>query len=154
MGTIGIREGSFEDIDKIYDLQRRWLEEGITYGFSPTSKEYLEKKLGRYFFIAEYENIVVGFIYGTIHTAKDISIFIDGEKYIEIDDVYISAEHRSSGIGGMLADKLLDTARKDGVERALVYSATKDFDSIVKFYKKPGSKLGMYSCLSNKCWKL
>jgi ribosomal protein S18 acetylase RimI-like enzyme len=140
MVDIEIREASVEDIDRIYELQRNWSEEGITYGFSPASKEYLTKKLGRYFFIAQCEGVIVGFVYGTVNIAKDISIFTNGEKYIEIDDIYISAEYRNSGIGGMLADKFLDTARKDGAERAIVYSATKDLDNIVKFYKKHGFK--------------
>lgn len=69
-----------------------------------------------------------------------MSIFPNGTKYIEIDDIYIDSEHRDTGIGSILLDMILETTRKNGIAKSLVYSATKDSDKIVNFYKKHGYK--------------
>lgn len=65
-----------------------------------------------------------------------MSIFHEGEQYIEVDDIYVSQGTRDLNIGSELIDKLLEVAKKDGIERSLIYSSTKDIDSIIKFYKK------------------
>jgi len=52
----------------------------------------------------------------------------------------VTAEHRSSGIGGMLLDGLLEAARRNGVERSLVYSATRDLEKVLRFYRRHGFK--------------
>lgn len=136
MEDLIIRECRIVDIDAVYELQIKWENENITYGFNAAKIDYLISKLGKYFLVAEYKDKIVGFAYGTVHVAKDMSIFNDGEKYIEIDDIYINPEHRNSGAGGILVDILLDIAKANNIERSLIYSATKDLDSVVNFYKK------------------
>lgn len=135
-----IRKCRKEDIESIHNMQVNWQKEDITYGFVPCDREYLESKLGDYFYIGEIENKIIGFAYGTIHEAKDISVIEDGEKYIEIDDIYIIPEYRNTGIGGVLLDKVLETARDNSIEKSIVYSATKDSHRIVKFYENHGYK--------------
>lgn len=65
-----------------------------------------------------------------------MSIFHEGEQYIEVDDIYVSQGTRDLNIGSELIDKLLEVAKKERIERSLIYSSTKDMDSIIKFYKK------------------
>lgn len=135
-----IRECKIKDVDIICELQKQWKSEDITYGFIPEDKEYLISKLSKYFLIAEDKAGIIGFIYGTIHEAKDMSIFTDGERYIEVDDIYVNLEYRNSGVGSNLIDEILDTAGQDGIDRSLIYSSTKDLDNVIKFYKKHGFK--------------
>lgn len=54
----------------------------------------------------------------------------------EVDDIYISSNSRGMGLGSLLLDKILEVAKENGIERSLIYSSTKDIDSIMKFYKK------------------
>jgi N-acetylglutamate synthase-like GNAT family acetyltransferase len=136
MDNLIIRECTYGDIDHIIDLQRQWQMEEITYGFVPADKSYLEEKLGKYFYIAELNTEIIGFAYGTVHMAENMSIFNDGQYYIEVDDIYVSQNNRDSGLGSLLLYKLLDVAKENGIERSLIYSSTKDMDSIINFYKR------------------
>lgn len=138
MNNYTVRLCNENDIEDIYGLQKKWFIEDITYGFIPDDREYLKAKIGDYFYVAEINEIIIGFIFGTIHESKDLSIFPDGTKYIEIDDVYMDFEYRDTGIGGILLDTILETGQMNGIEKSLVYSATKDSKKIMNFYKKHG----------------
>lgn len=140
MGGYKIRKCEQKDIDNVLKLQVQWKNEDITYGFVPGSMEYLMDKLGEYFFVAEEDNEIVGFVYGTIHDAKEMAIFSDGQKYIEIDDIYICSGHRGNGAGSALLKTILETAKANNIEKSYIYSATKDIDSIVGFYREHGYK--------------
>jgi GNAT superfamily N-acetyltransferase len=136
MDNLIIRECTQKDMEYIISLQQQWKTEEITYGFTPADKNYLEGKLGKYFYIAELKNVIMGFVYGTIHTAENMTIFSNGQLYIEVDDIYVSHNCRNTGLGSLLLEKLLDTAKENGIERSLIYSSTKDIDGIIKFYRK------------------
>lgn len=136
MDNLVIRECTYKDLDCIISLQQQWRTEDITYGFVPADKSYLEGKLGKYFYIAELNNMIIGFAFGTVHNAENMTIFNDGQSYIEVDDIYVLQSSRDKGLGSLLLDKLLDVAKENGIERSLIYSSTKDMDSIIKFYKK------------------
>jgi GNAT superfamily N-acetyltransferase len=136
MDSLIIRECTYKDLEYIIFLQQQWKTEDITYGFIPADKSHLEGKLGKYFYVAELNNKMIGFAYGTVHQAENMAIFNYGQPYIEIDDIYVSQNSRNIGLGSLLLEKLLDAAKEDGIERSLIYSSTKDMDSIIKFYKK------------------
>ena len=136
MSDLTLRECTYQDIDYIVLLQQQWDKEEITYGFVPADKVYLKTKLGKYFFVAELNGEVIGFTYGTVHKAENMAVIDNGQFYIEIDDIYTVVNHRTTGIGTLLLDKALEVAKENGIERSLIYSSTKDMDSIIKFYKK------------------
>lgn len=92
--------------------------------------------MGKYFLIAELNSEIIGFIYGTIHKAKDMAIIDNEQLYIEIDDIYTSLESRGKGVGSLLLNKILEIAKENGIERSLIYSSTKDIEGIINFYKK------------------
>lgn len=129
-----------DDIEKVSKLQKEWCDEDITFGFVPGDREYLLSKLGEYFFVAEVNGNIIGFVYGSVQEAANMSIFTDGTRYIEIDDIYVNSEQRNSGIGSALLGAILGAARKNGIERSLVYSSSKDSENIISFYKKHGYK--------------
>ncbi|WP_010296870.1 GNAT family N-acetyltransferase [Clostridium senegalense] len=136
MGKGIVRQGRYEDLDSVVALQQLWAKENITYGFVPIERDELEEKLGKYFWVYEFKNEILGFAYGTIHKGKNIAVIDDDEPYIEIEDIYIAAKNRGKGIGNALLDKLIEVAKENGVERSLLYSSSKDMDNIIKFYKK------------------
>jgi N-acetylglutamate synthase-like GNAT family acetyltransferase len=140
MEDIIIREAEIDDINQIHWLQQQWQQEDITFGFACADKEYLTKKLGKYFLVAERKGQVVGFAYGSVSEAHNLAVFKDGEKYIEIEDIYLIPENRHTQIGSALVDRILELAKEDGISRSLVYSATKDSDGILIFYKQQGYK--------------
>lgn len=69
-----------------------------------------------------------------------MAVFTEEQKYIEIDDIYISSIHRKTGIGSILLQTVLETAEKNGIEKSYVYSATKDLDKVINFYKEHSYK--------------
>ena len=136
MDNLVIREWNPEDLQQVQSLQQQWAKEDITYGFVPAEKSYLETKLGKYFWVAECENEIIGFVYGTIHKSENMSVIDNNQLYIEIDDLYTFSGNRDKGIGTLLLDKILEVAKENGIDRSLIYSSTKDMDSIIRFYKK------------------
>lgn len=140
MNNLIIRQCNTKDLENVLTLQHLWVNEEITYGFVASNREYLKSKLGEYFLVAEINREIVGFVYGTIHKAKDITIFQEGEFYIEIDDIYISANSRGNEIGSQLLDELLRIAKSKEIKRSLIYSSTKNMEKIMRFYHKHGYK--------------
>jgi ribosomal protein S18 acetylase RimI-like enzyme len=140
MKNINIRECRQEDLEYILCLHQQWANDDITYGFTPAERSYLESKLGKYFLVSEINGKVIGFVYGTVHKAKNMAVIKEGQMYIEIDDIYTIPEHRGNGVGSLLLNKILEISKENGIERSLIYSATKDMDSIINFYRKHNYK--------------
>lgn len=140
MDNIVIRECRSDDLEFVLELQQELAKEDIIYGFVPSVKEELESKLGSYFLIAELDNLVVGFCYGSINESEGLAVIPKGERYLEVEDVYVKPELRDQEVGGKLFDRLIEVANKESVERVLVYSASKDTDRILQFYRRHGLK--------------
>lgn len=62
MGDVIIRKCEYKDLEEVLNLQKSWGNENITYGFVSADKNYLQNKLGKYFYIAEIDRKIVGFI--------------------------------------------------------------------------------------------
>lgn len=91
-----LREARIEDLKRVIQLQKIWEAEEITYGFVADTEENLEKKLGKYFLVYEIDNAVEGFVYGSIHKAENMAIMKNGEKYIEIEDIFLTKKARGN----------------------------------------------------------
>jgi ribosomal protein S18 acetylase RimI-like enzyme len=138
MNLMNIRSAIEADIPVIGRLQQEWFDESSVYGFVPDSQEQLRLILGSFCLVAETDEDVIGFATGSIHTSDGLAVIPAGKHYIEVDNVYVSSQYRHQGIGGHLVDQLLGEAKKQGVTYALLYSATKDIRSILKFYEQHG----------------
>lgn len=136
MDNFIIRKCTYDDLEDVVYLQQQWATEAINYGFIPADNNYLEKKLGKYFLVAESKDEIIGFIYGIAYKAEDMTIIDSGQLYIEVEDIYVSLNNRGTGLGSLLLDKILELAKENEIQRSLIYSSTKDIDSIIKFHKK------------------
>ncbi|HUV44043.1 MAG TPA: GNAT family N-acetyltransferase [Dehalococcoidales bacterium] len=135
MYDVAIRECTRDDIGRVMELDRTWEAEDSTYGYITESAEGLAARLGHYFLVAEVRGQIAGFAYGSAHTSEGMAVIPVGEKYFEVDAIYVTAGLRNGGIGGMLLDRLIEAARSNGVERFSVYTATKDLERILRFYR-------------------
>jgi ribosomal protein S18 acetylase RimI-like enzyme len=124
------------DIPFVCQLQRQLFEEDIIYGFVPETEEEIEKSINPCFLAAELNHRIIGFIMGRICVSKGLAVVPKGESYVEVENLYIAAQFRKQGIGGKLLDELLTVARENGAAYAVLYSATKDVRSILKFYER------------------
>lgn len=137
---VNIRQATEADISSICRLQQEWFEEGSVYGYEPESQDQVRLILGPFCLVAEMDEDIIGFVTGSIHISDGLAVIPAGKHYIEVDNVYVSFEYRRQGIGGHLVDQLLVEAKKKGLTYALLYSATKDIRSILKFYEQYGFK--------------
>ena len=128
------------DIDVVARLQEEWAEEDITWGQTPVSSQEIASKLGPLFYVAVQDSGVVGFIYGSEQRSGGLAVIPEGERYVQIDELYVQQGLRNRGIGGRLLKSLLRAARGRGMERFRAYSATKDVDRILAFYRRHGFK--------------
>jgi len=140
MGGALVRECTRGDIDSVLEVDRGWEAEDSTYGYYAESADGLTQRLGPYFLVAEAHGPIVGYALASVHVSEGMAVLPAGESYLEIDAIYVAAEHRNSGIGSMLLDGLLEAAQRNGVERSLLHSATKDLDRIMRFYRRHAFK--------------
>lgn len=138
---IAIRKAEATDLTKVAALSELWAAEGITYGLAANTKELLHNFIGDYFWVAEVESQLVGYITGSVHVSEVLAVIEPGELYLEIDEVYVHPDCRSNQIGHLLVDKLLDTAEANGIHRSVVYSASKQWQRMVGFYERHGFKM-------------
>jgi N-acetylglutamate synthase-like GNAT family acetyltransferase len=76
-----------------------------------------------------------------------LAVFEKGERYLEVDEVYVHQEYRSKNIGHLLVDKLLQTSEGNGITRSVVYSATKQWQKIVGFMRSTVLRCGLFKCI-------
>lgn len=137
---VELRKASISDCEEISRLQSQWTEENITHGYMADTVEALKDKINEFCYVAEIDGCIVGFLLASIHEAKEMAVMSDGERYIEFEDIFVCNGYRDQGVGSFLLDRALEEARAHGVERAMVYSASKDLDSIMSFYRRHGFK--------------
>jgi len=133
-----IRQAAESDVLSICQLQQQLFEESSVHGFMPDGQEHIQAALGPYFLVAEVGGAVVGSLSGLVHVSEGTAVIPEGQSYIEIDNLYVLPQYRKQGIGSRLVTQVLAQAKNQGVTYALLYSATRDIHSIIKFYEQHG----------------
>ncbi len=138
---VTVRKANENDVLIVAKLSELWVSECFTYGLAANTEELLRRNIGDYFWVAEINSEVVGYITGSVHESDGLAVIEKGELYLEVDEVYVHPEYRSGNIGHLMVDKLLQTAEGNGITRSIVYSASKQWQKIVGFYEKLGFKM-------------
>lgn len=133
-----VRVARADDIDAVTALTEMWAQEESTYGIAPTPPDLLRLHLGPYFWVAVRHKMVIGFIYGSVQVSPGLAVIPKGERYLEIEELYVRPEDRDQSVGTRLAEAILGKAAEDDESRALVHSATKDRAAITRFYERFG----------------
>ncbi|WP_164545580.1 GNAT family N-acetyltransferase [Paenibacillus albus] len=138
---VSIRRAAENDLTAVARLSEIWTSENITHGLGANNEELLRGYIGEYFWVAELDSEIVGYITGTVHESDGLAVIEKGEQYLEIDEVYVLPEYRSMKLGHLLVDTILQTSEENGITRSVVYSASKQWQQIVGFYEKHGFKM-------------
>jgi len=138
---VTVRKAKENDFIKVIELSELWVSECITYGLGANTVELMRNYIGDYFWVAEVDSEIIGYITGTIHESEGLAVIEKGERYLEVDEVYVHPEYRSENIGHLMVEKLLQTAEDNGITRSIVYSASKQWQKIIGFYEKHGFKM-------------
>lgn len=102
---VNVRKANEGDLLRVSELSVLWVTEGITYGLGATTEEILRNYIGDYFWVAEIDSVVVGYITGTVHESDGLAVIEIGECYLEVDEVYVHPDYRSDNIGHAMVDK-------------------------------------------------
>ena len=138
MNNLIIRDCEPNDVDAVHQLDLDWEAEEVTYGFGPSSPDEIREALGPYLLVAVVADEIIGYSRGAVHISRDLCVFEEGERHLEIYDLYVAKPYRSAGVGGKLVERMKEIARRNGIRRFRVHSATKDLDSVLKFYRNHG----------------
>jgi GNAT superfamily N-acetyltransferase len=84
--------------------------------------------------IAEDEGQAIGYL-----AASPRSFSYKTKSYTELDNMGVTPEYRSRGIGSQLVDKYLEWSREGGYEKACVNAFAKNTGAL-EFYRKHGFK--------------
>jgi GNAT superfamily N-acetyltransferase len=137
---VTIRPAEVADIPEVQDLEARWAASAETIGQSLTPVDVLSSCAGGCFFVASNDRGIVGFVLGRLkrNDGSHSAVFALGEPYVEIEDLYVAPEYRSAGIGRRLVAATTDWAGRMRVPYLFAYSATRDIDRILRFYRSCG----------------
>ncbi|MCQ6558955.1 GNAT family N-acetyltransferase [Paenibacillus mendelii] len=125
-------------VPQMHQLQQIWAFENITYGVVTDDIADLTAAITPYCYIALNGDTVIGYLTASVVEANEMNIFPRGGSFIRVDDVYILREFRSLGIGRQLLARCEQQAVQDGMNHFMVSSATKDAETVRKFYMNNG----------------
>ena len=140
MKRFSIRKAAIGDIEKVCDLESHWVKEGITYGLVESTEEDFIECLKGYFLVAEMDSRMVGFIAGGTKKSDGLAVVPHGEKYAEIDHLYVKPDCRDEGIGKKLVERFDEAVHKNGIKYVTAFTATKDVRRILGVYETHGFK--------------
>lgn len=112
------------------DLKTDWAQ-------SETGKKYFTRILNNtesICLVAKYKDRPVGYL---VAGPKDFGYRLS--KYLEIENMGVSPDYRSKGVGSMLMKKLFELAKTKGFQKAYVNTYS-DNDIALAFYEKNGFK--------------
>lgn len=136
----------FENTDTkdIIKLQNEWVKENITYGYQADSYDEFINYDKEYFYAAIDCGRVVGYVTAEICVNNGngyMNVFPKGEKYLRVNDLYVSADYRNNSIGEKLLTIVEEKAKENNVGRFFISSATKDAEAVRRFYRRNGYQI-------------
>ena len=136
-------------LEGVMELEKAWVIEDITYGIVESGKDYFLNVDKNYFFVAIDKAKIIGYIISEIIYKNEYNIFPKDVKFIRVNDLYVLKEYRSKGIGKKLLYTTETEAQNNGINHILLSTATKDTDTIIKFYERNGYKIWTTSLFKN-----
>ena len=136
-----IRLASQQDLDAVAALEHNWVLDEPVVGFEINGIEGLSNYVAqneKSIWIAMSPDKVIGYVTASIHRSSQLAVVPSGQPYIEIDDLYVSPEHRSASLGSKMVETVLEFAREQEIKYASVFSASSKIADIARFYGKQG----------------
>ena len=118
-------------LDVLIRLSADWEAENSCYGYRKNEKADIE---GNRIFVAKDGENVVGYLLGNIERSeRSTSIMPDGTPLFEVEELYVTPEYRSKGIGKMLFSRAEAVVQKDA-DFIMLSTATKTWKAVFHFY--------------------
>ena len=144
MADYTVRPACAADSPAVVALSNMWQNEGSIRGNMAldAGDERLQDWLdGEYFLVGESDGVVVSYAVGAVKLGKGPVFDPEGERFLELQRVFVHAGHRGGGLGSRLVEALLNKAKAAGVQRSIVGSNNIDWRAIHRFYERQGFKM-------------
>ena len=137
-----IRPAAYSDVHSVLELSRLWSEEGCTTGYVACAAEHLQPWLdGGYFFACDFQDDIIAYAAGVVKLGRGAIFEPEGERYLNVDEVLVHADHRNRGVGMQLMQALLHRSESDRVVHSMVGSNNVDWLSTFQFYERHGYRM-------------
>ena len=121
-----------ELLTTLITMSAAWEAENSTHGYRTNDRSDID---GNRIFLAERNGEVLGYLFGHKTAAERTnSIMEEGTAFFEIEELYVTPEHRSEGIGKKLFAFAEQTVQAGGIGYLMLSTATKDCKRILHFY--------------------
>ena len=121
-----------ELLTTLITMSAAWEAENSTHGYRTNDRSDID---GNRIFLAERNGEVLGYLFGHKTAAERTnSIMEEGTAFFEIEELYVTPEHRSEGIGKKLFAFAEQTVQAEGISYLMLSTATKDCKRILHFY--------------------
>ena len=118
------------DIRELCDLSKRWVDEDISWGMVPNTKENITEPV----IVARDNDTIVGYSFGSFYLMeKKTSGIPNKSKCFSVDELYVLPEYRNIGLGKKLYDALIDEIKEEA-DYITLSTSTKDYKRILRFY--------------------
>lgn len=135
----GVRSATLKDLPALMALSEQWAQEGITYGYSPTTRKEF---LACHCWVAEADGEVVGYACGKARMAdQDTNTQKAGDRYFDLMELYVRPDSRDQGIGRLLLARVEDEARRKGLPQLQLNAANLDSAPLLQFYLREGMEV-------------
>jgi GNAT superfamily N-acetyltransferase len=136
--AFSVRRAEPGDAKEMWMIERDVARERVLWGEIPTKKAVVKSRIGPLAVVAIADGRIVGHVYGVVRKAENLCVFRQGEKYMQVDAAYVRRGWRGRGVGTALLRRLLREARRLKFRRFLVYTANKDLERAIRFYRRAG----------------
>ena len=133
-----IRPAGIDDISDLIRLQSAAEAEGAVWGYVAEAHEVWATRDLSWTAVASDGRHALGFVHAAPRPYAGECVFPGDSAILEIVDLIIDADARSQGLGFELVAWVRDRACEDGYTHLRVYSASKRFDDVVRFYRSCG----------------
>jgi len=123
-----------EHLEEIAQLQQQWAAEQLTYGLVAGTPEQIAEGLTPYCYVLKDAQRIIGYLMAEVRHDNAYCVFPKGASFVEVNDLFISKDHRSRGLGKALLRQCENDARQNGIQHMLLSSATKDAEAVRHYY--------------------
>ena len=127
-----IRRCTTEELPLVLEMSDAFVAENCCNGMVRDDLEYLQKYE---ILIAWNGKTPIGYAYGAVDTAeKHVGQTQKGERYFDIEEIYVRPEYRGTGCGKALFAALEAQAREKGCQSIQLVAVAKDYKRLLHFY--------------------
>lgn len=132
MENVEVRFNKEFEVENIAKLSEQFSKENSCNGIIADSAQYFKNKK---VVVAIKENQIIGYCHGEIEIEeKNRSFAAKGDKYFDLEEVYVLPEYRKLGIGQELFNFIENFAKENNCKTIRLNAVSKDYKKLLSLY--------------------